>query len=143
MPPREAPASRNPRTPPRAPRVNCGGWTRGPQRRPGGLPSQSRAKPTAGAMLLWLVHVGQKLLLWGVLGAVSLAGVTLVLNLLRMVVSSVQAWLHLRPIPTVPGAYPLVGHLMLLKMDSKGKGPCAQARRIPARGPVGFCPLPA
>lgn len=86
-------------------------------------------------MLLWLAHIGQKLLLWGVLGAISLAGATLILNVLQLVVCYVQAWLHMWSLPTIDGAYPLIGHMMLLKLDSKGKGPCAQARRIPTLGP--------
>ncbi|KAM7110837.1 cytochrome P450 4V2 [Molossus nigricans] len=71
-------------------------------------------------MLLWLVHLGQKLLLWGAVAAVSMAGATFILNLLQMTVSCVQQWLYLRPVPTVEGAYPLLGHITILKMDPKG-----------------------
>ena len=92
-------------------------------------------------MALWLVHIGQKLLLWGALSAVSLAGVTVILNLLQMLASSVQKWLHMKSLPTIEDrAYPLVGHLLVLKPDPSGKG---HAGSIPARGPVGSLPARA
>uniref|UniRef100_K9ILV3 Cytochrome P450 4V2 n=1 Tax=Desmodus rotundus TaxID=9430 RepID=K9ILV3_DESRO len=71
-------------------------------------------------MALWLVHIGQKLLLWGALSAVSLAGVNVILNLLQMLASSVQKWLHMKSLPTIEDrAYPLVGHLLVLKPDPR------------------------
>lgn len=74
---------------------------------------------------MWLVHIGQNLLLWGVLGAVSLVGATLILNLLQLLVIYFQKWNHMRPIPSIPGAYPFVGHSLILKPDGKGKGQCS------------------
>lgn len=74
-------------------------------------------------MALWLVHIGQKLLLWGVWGAVSLAGATLILNFLQFVASYAQKWFKMRSVPTLEGAYPVVGHLLKLKPDARGKGP--------------------
>lgn len=71
----------------------------------------------------WLVHIGQKLLLWGALSAASLAGATLILNLLQMLASYVQQWLYMRPLPTIAGAYPFLGHSLILKPDPRGKGP--------------------
>ncbi|XP_066236304.1 cytochrome P450 4V2 [Saccopteryx leptura] len=70
-------------------------------------------------MALWLVHVGQKLLLWGALSAASLAGASFILNLLRMVASYARKWLRMRSLPTIPGAYPLVGHTLILKPDAR------------------------
>lgn len=74
-------------------------------------------------MAVWLVHLGQKLLLWGAVSAASLAGATLILNLLQMLANYVQKWLHMRPLPTIGGAYPFVGHSLILKPDPRGKGP--------------------
>lgn len=76
---------------------------------------------TDAAMALWLLHVVQKLLLWGSLGAVSVAGATLALTLLQMVASYAQKWLRLRPVPSLPGAYPLVGHALVMKPDGRGR----------------------
>ncbi|XP_054422118.1 cytochrome P450 4V2 [Pteronotus mesoamericanus] len=70
---------------------------------------------------MWLVHIGQKLLLWGALSALSLAGVTVVLSLLQILASSGRKWLHMRSIPTIEDkAYPLVGHSLILKPDGAG-----------------------
>lgn len=74
-------------------------------------------------MALWLVHNGQKLLLWGLWSAVSLAGATLILYFLNLGASHAQKWFKMRSIPTVSGAYPVVGHLLELKLGSRGKGP--------------------
>ncbi|XP_023612933.1 cytochrome P450 4V2-like isoform X2 [Myotis lucifugus] len=68
---------------------------------------------------VWLVHVGQKLLLWGVLSAISLAGATLILSFLQMMASYAHNWLQMRPIPTIPGAYPFLGHLLMLERGGK------------------------
>ncbi|ELK28481.1 Cytochrome P450 4V2 [Myotis davidii] len=68
---------------------------------------------------VWLVPVGQKLLLWGALSAVSLAGATLILSFLQMMASYSHKWLQMRRIPIVPGAYPLVGHSLVLKRGGK------------------------
>ncbi|XP_012580425.1 PREDICTED: cytochrome P450 4V2-like isoform X1 [Condylura cristata] len=68
-------------------------------------------------MELWLVPTGQKMLLWSVLSAVSLAGAVLILNLLQMLASYVQKWLQLKDVPTVRGGLPLVGHALWLKPD--------------------------
>lgn len=70
-------------------------------------------------MAVWLVHLGQKLLLWGAVSAASLAGATLILNLLQMLANYVQKWLHMRPLPTIGGAYPFVGHSLILKPDPR------------------------
>ncbi|ELK38624.1 Cytochrome P450 4V2 [Myotis davidii] len=69
---------------------------------------------------VWLVPVGQKLLLWGALSAVSLAGATLILSFLQMMASYAHNWLQMRPIPTIPGAYPFLGHVLLLERGGKG-----------------------
>ena len=74
-------------------------------------------------MALWPVHIGQELLLWGALSAVSLAGATLILKVLRMVASYAWTWQQMRAVPTLPGAYPFVGHALKLKPDARGKGP--------------------
>ncbi|XP_014394500.1 PREDICTED: cytochrome P450 4V2 isoform X1 [Myotis brandtii] len=68
---------------------------------------------------VWLVHVGQKLLLWGALSAVSLACATLILSFLQMMASYAYNWLQMRPIPTIPGAYPFLGHLLMLERGGK------------------------
>ncbi|XP_014387727.1 PREDICTED: cytochrome P450 4V2 [Myotis brandtii] len=68
---------------------------------------------------VWLVHVGQKLLLWGALSAISLAGVTLILRFLQMMATYAHNWLQMRPITSVSGAYPLVGHSLVLKQGGK------------------------
>ncbi|KAM9670485.1 cytochrome P450 4V2 isoform 2-T2 [Dama dama] len=74
----------------------------------------------AGAMLApWLLSAGLKLLLWGGLCAVSLAGATLTLNLLQMVASFARKWHQMRPVPTVGDPYPVVGHALMLKPDSR------------------------
>ncbi|XP_046504755.1 cytochrome P450 4V2 isoform X2 [Equus quagga] len=70
-------------------------------------------------MALWPVHIGQELLLWGALSAVSLAGATLILNVLRMVASYAWTWQQMRAVPTLPGAYPFVGHALKLKPDAR------------------------
>ncbi|XP_032184701.1 cytochrome P450 4V2 isoform X1 [Mustela erminea] len=76
------------------------------------------AERTRVAMLtLWLVHWGQKLLVWGALGAFSVAGATLILNLLQMLTSYARKWQQMRPLPTIPGAFPLVGHSLMLKSN--------------------------
>ncbi|KAK2494093.1 hypothetical protein MC885_005001 [Smutsia gigantea] len=74
-------------------------------------------------MALGLVHIAQKLLLWGSLSAVSLAGATLALTLLQMVASYARKWLRLRAVPSLPGAYPLVGHALVMKPDGRGLMP--------------------
>ncbi|XP_059541614.1 cytochrome P450 4V2-like isoform X2 [Myotis daubentonii] len=68
---------------------------------------------------VWLVHVGQKLLLWGALSAVSLAAATLILNFLQMMARYGHNWLQMRPIPTIPGAYPFLGHVLILERGGK------------------------
>ncbi|XP_070264337.1 cytochrome P450 4V2-like isoform X2 [Myotis yumanensis] len=68
---------------------------------------------------VWLVHVGQKLLLWGALSALSLAGATLILSFLRMMASYAHNWLQMRPIPTISGAYPFLGHALIPKRGGK------------------------
>ncbi|XP_014404842.1 PREDICTED: cytochrome P450 4V2 [Myotis brandtii] len=91
-----------------------------PSTGPQGSGSQSTAEPTTGAMVaVWLVHVGQKLLLWGALSAITLVGATLILSFLQMMASYVHNWLQMRPIPTIPGAYPFVGHVMILERGGK------------------------
>lgn len=78
-------------------------------------------RPPGAIMVLWLLSVGQKLLLWGVLGAVSLAGATLTLNLLQSVARYAWKWQQLRSLPTLEGAYPLLGHSLMIKPDARGK----------------------
>ncbi|KAM6221519.1 cytochrome P450 4V2-like [Rhynchocyon petersi] len=68
----------------------------------------------------WLVLAGQKLLLWSTANAAFVAGVTLLLALLPMLASYVRKWLQMRAIPSLPYAFPLVGHSLLMKMDGKG-----------------------
>ncbi|XP_014394491.1 PREDICTED: cytochrome P450 4V2 isoform X2 [Myotis brandtii] len=68
---------------------------------------------------VWLVHVGQKLLLWGALSAVSLAGATLTLSFLQMMASYAHNWLQMRPIPSISGAYPFLGHSLILKQGGE------------------------
>ncbi|XP_077000434.1 cytochrome P450 4V2 isoform X2 [Tamandua tetradactyla] len=70
-------------------------------------------------MELWLVPVGQKLLLWGAAGAVSLAGATLLLSLLQMLASYARKWQQMRDIPTVATPLPLLGHSLHMKQDAK------------------------
>lgn len=70
---------------------------------------------------LWLGLIGQKLLFWGAASAVSLAGATLILNLLQMVASYARKWQQMRPIPTIARAYPFVGHALLMKPDGRGE----------------------
>lgn len=73
------------------------------------------AERPAGAMLaLWLLSFGQRLLLWGGLCAVSLAGAILTLHLLRMVASYAWTWQQMRAVPTLEGAYPFLGHALML-----------------------------
>ncbi|XP_047571328.1 cytochrome P450 4V2 isoform X1 [Lutra lutra] len=67
----------------------------------------------------WLVHWGQKLLVWGALGAFSVAGATLILNLLQMLTSYARKWHQMRPLPTIPGAFPWVGHSLKLKSNGR------------------------
>ncbi|XP_069429389.1 cytochrome P450 4V2 isoform X2 [Ovis canadensis] len=67
----------------------------------------------------WLLIVGPKLLLWGGLCAVSLAGATLTLNLLQMVLSYARKWRQMRPVPTIGDPYPLVGHALMMKPDAR------------------------
>lgn len=69
-------------------------------------------------MWLWLGLIGQKLLLWGAASAVSVAGATLLLNILQMVTSYARKWQQMRPIPSVLRAYPLVGHALFMKPNS-------------------------
>jgi len=66
-------------------------------------------------LALWLVHWGQKLLMWGALSAISVGGATLILNLLQMLASYARKWQQMRPVPTLPGAYPFVGHSLWMK----------------------------
>lgn len=73
-------------------------------------------------MWLWLGLTGQKLLLWGAASAVSVAGVTVLLNILQMVASYARKWQQMRPIPSVAPAYPFVGHALLMKPNGAGKG---------------------
>ncbi|ELK37959.1 Cytochrome P450 4V2 [Myotis davidii] len=64
---------------------------------------------------VWLVPVGQKLLLWGALSAITLVGATLILSFLQMMVTYARNWLQMRPIPSISGAYPFLGHALILK----------------------------
>ncbi|XP_035148364.3 cytochrome P450 4V2 isoform X2 [Callithrix jacchus] len=68
---------------------------------------------------LWLGLEGQKLLLWGAASVVSLAGASLVLNLLHWAASYARKWRQMRHIPTVARAYPLLGHALLMKRDGR------------------------
>ncbi|XP_036313639.1 cytochrome P450 4V2-like [Pipistrellus kuhlii] len=68
---------------------------------------------------VWLVPVGQKLLLWGSLSALTLAGVNLILSFLQRVMSYAHNWLQMRPVPTISGAYPFVGHALMQKRGGK------------------------
>nr|XP_019591627.1 PREDICTED: cytochrome P450 4V2 [Rhinolophus sinicus]XP_019591628.1 PREDICTED: cytochrome P450 4V2 [Rhinolophus sinicus] len=70
-------------------------------------------------MALWLVNIGQNVLLWGALSAVSLVGATLIVNLLKMLASYVQKWHHMRAIPSIPGFLPFLGHSLIIKPDSR------------------------
>ncbi|KAK1341780.1 hypothetical protein QTO34_016529, partial [Cnephaeus nilssonii] len=47
-------------------------------------------------------------------------------------------WLQMRPIPSISGAYPLVGHSLILERGGKGKGLAPQAAPSPPRavGPL-------
>lgn len=78
-------------------------------------------------MALGLAPLAQGLLLWGVWSAVSLAGAVLTLNFLRLLASYAQKWVTMRSVPTAPGAYPVVGHLLKLKPDARGTGTPAGA----------------
>lgn len=69
---------------------------------------------------LWLGLSGQKLLLWGAASAVSVAGATILLNVLQMLVSYARKWQQMRPIPSVAPAYPLVGHALSMKPNNTG-----------------------
>lgn len=69
---------------------------------------------------LWLGLSGQKLLLWGAASAVSVAGATVLLNILQMLVSYARKWQQMRPIPSVARAYPLVGHALFMKPNNTG-----------------------
>lgn len=140
-PPPPAPASREFGAPPRIPALKLRRPDHAPaaSARPRGPGSRSRSprKPPAGArMAAWLVHLAQKLLLWGALSAVSLAGATVILSLGQMLASYAHKWLNLRPIPSVPTAYPFVGHTLILKRDAEGKGPRAGARGLRAPAPA-------
>lgn len=70
-------------------------------------------------LALWLVHWGPKLLMWGALSAISVGGATLILNLLQMLASYARKWQQMRPLPTLPGAYPFVGHSLWMKTDGR------------------------
>ncbi|XP_047711061.1 cytochrome P450 4V2 isoform X2 [Prionailurus viverrinus] len=70
-------------------------------------------------LALWLVGLGQKLLIWGALGAFSVAGATLLLSLLQMVARCARQWQQMRGLPTLPGCYPLVGHALMMKPEGK------------------------
>ncbi|XP_074185874.1 cytochrome P450 4V2 isoform X2 [Rhinolophus sinicus] len=70
-------------------------------------------------MAPWLVNIGQNVLLWGALSAVSLVGATLIVNLLKMLASYVQKWHHMRAIPSIPGFLPFLGHSLIIKPDSR------------------------
>lgn len=89
-------------------------------------------------MALWLVHIGQKLLLWGVWSAVSVAGAILILNFLQFVASYAQTWFKMRSVPTAAGSYPVVGHFLQLKLDARGKGPRPGWPHPPAPRAGGF-----
>ncbi|XP_015423728.1 PREDICTED: cytochrome P450 4V2 [Myotis davidii] len=68
---------------------------------------------------VWLVPVGQKLLLWGALSAVSLACATLILSFLQLMATYAHNWLQMRPIPSIPYAYPFVGHALMVERGGK------------------------
>lgn len=70
--------------------------------------------------MLWLRLglCGHKLLLWGAASAVSVAGATVLLNILQMLVSYARKWQQMRPIPSVARAYPLVGHAPFMKPNN-------------------------
>ncbi|XP_040821879.1 cytochrome P450 4V2 [Ochotona curzoniae] len=70
-------------------------------------------------MWLWLGLVGQKLLFWGAASAASLAGASLILQLLQMVASYARKWQQLKPIPSIGIALPLVGHALHMKPGGK------------------------
>lgn len=70
-------------------------------------------------MWLWLGLIGQKLLLWGAASAVSVACATVLLNILQMLASYARKWQQMRPIPSIVRAYPLVGHALLMKPNSR------------------------
>lgn len=94
-------------------------------------------------MWLWLGLVGQKLLFWGAASAASLAGASLILQLLQMVASYARKWQQLKPIPSIGIALPLVGHALHMKPGGKGKGlrgsrPARTAH--PAAAPLGATP---
>lgn len=72
--------------------------------------------------VLWLVPVGQKLLLWSALGAAFLAAASVLLRFLQMVAFYTRNWRRLRVVPSVSGALPLLGHALVLKPDPQGKG---------------------
>lgn len=67
---------------------------------------------------LWLGLSGQKLLLWGAASAVSLAGATILISILPMLVSYARKWQQMRSIPSVARAYPLVGHALYMKPNN-------------------------
>lgn len=71
-------------------------------------------------MAQWLVHIGQQLLLWGALSAVSLAGIAAILRLLQTLASYRRIWVKMKSLPVVDEKfYPFVGHLLQLKTDSR------------------------
>ncbi|XP_007126519.1 cytochrome P450 4V2 [Physeter macrocephalus] len=70
-------------------------------------------------LALWLLSFGHKLLLWGGLCAVSLAGAIVTLKLLRTVASYAWTWQQMRAVPTLDGAYPFLGHALMLKPDAR------------------------
>ncbi|XP_077618505.1 cytochrome P450 4V2 isoform X1 [Crocuta crocuta] len=70
-------------------------------------------------LALWLAGLGPNLLLWGALGAVSVAGAALLLNLLPMLASYARQWQQMKDLPTLPGCYPLVGHALLMNPGGK------------------------
>ncbi|XP_049628644.1 cytochrome P450 4V2-like [Suncus etruscus] len=68
---------------------------------------------------LWLVQLGQKLLRCTALSAACLAAALLLWRLLVMLVNYARHWWQLRTVPTVAGAYPFVGHVLIAEKDSR------------------------
>ncbi|XP_007517742.1 cytochrome P450 4V2-like [Erinaceus europaeus] len=68
---------------------------------------------------LGLMTLVQKLLLWSALSAISLAGATLIVNLLKMLARYARNWMKMRAIPTIAGAYPFVGHAWMMKPNPR------------------------
>lgn len=77
---------------------------------------------------LWLVQLGQKLLLCSALSAACLAAALLLWSLWVMLVNYARHWWQLRTVPTVAGAYPFVGHGFIAERDSQGKKPHRRER---------------